>query len=132
MRDAAEFISEIQGRPWTREEHCWELVRTAAREVGNFELPAFLITTSTTPLQKLRAFRDHPERERWVQVSSPGHLDVVLMSRELVRAPVTHAGIFLDVDGGGILHVDAPHGVEFVAPFEIALRGWTAEYFRRR
>lgn len=132
MQDAAAFISGIQGKRWTQEHHCWELVRVTAREVGGFDLPAFLLTEKTTILQRMRAFNDNPERGRWVQVAQPRHLSVVLMRRQLPHASVAHAGIYLDVDGGGVLHVDQPHGVEFVAPFELALRGWDCEYFSRR
>lgn len=40
-----------------------------------------------------------------------------------------HGGVFLHLDGGGVLHTAEPHGVVFDSPAELAARHWLPTYF---
>jgi len=75
-----------------------------------------------------RTFRDHPERRRWAKVESPAEGDCVLLRRS--RHPI-HVGIWLDVDGGGVLHCAEGAGVVFQRSDALALNGWAIEGFYR-
>lgn len=129
MMDAVAFITSMQGKPWTVEEHCWSLTRLAQIECFGIEVPDILLTERLDALALVRKFRDHPERARWRQVSQPSHGAIVLMNKGGPHGRAIHAGTYFDTEGGGILHVDDPHGVVFEDTITIQLRGWTCEYY---
>jgi hypothetical protein len=74
----------------------------------------------------LRTFNEHPERKRWQRVPNPKHGDAVLMRQS--RYPV-HVGVWLDVDGGGVLHCAHGVGVVFQDLLALDRHGWRAEGF---
>ena len=76
----------------------------------------------------LAGFRDHPERQRWRPVECVLEGDAVLMRQS--RHPV-HVGIWLAVDGGGVLHAARDIGVVFQGPADLAGHGWRIEGFYR-
>lgn len=120
------------GRPWEADGlHCWALVRDAATALFGVVLPPVLDVAPAGRLTKAELFNTHPERANWVEVDRPGRWAVCLMHRRRAREELLeHAGIYLDVDGGGILHVDDPHGVVFDTPFELPrLRKWAAPLY---
>ncbi len=132
MRDAAVYVSALQGRPWSADQHCWALVAEVQAELFGRALPPVLIADRLTAGELVRAFHDHPERERWRQVERPAHGAVVLMHRPGAHARAIHAGVYLDLDGGGVLHVDDPHGVTFDDTLSLNLRNWRCEFYEPR
>lgn len=74
----------------------------------------------------MSTFRDHPERQRWVSVVKPAEGDAVLLRQS--RHPV-HVGVWLAVDGGGVLHAVKDAGVVFQKLPELLLHGWRVEGF---
>ena len=76
----------------------------------------------------LSGFRDHPERERWKLLERAREGDAVLMRQS--RHPV-HVGIWLAVDGGGVLHAARDIGVVFQDPADLTAHGWRIEGFYR-
>lgn len=130
MIDAAAYVSERQGRPYSETEHCWRLVEHTQRDLFGEELPS--VDLAGMDLRALaKAFHGHPERQRWVQVARPTHGAIVLMHRPGAFARAIHAGVYLDLDGGGVFHTDEHHGVCFDTLLEIALRNWRAEFYVR-
>ncbi|OAN45860.1 NlpC/P60 family protein [Magnetospirillum moscoviense] len=106
--------------------NCWEFVRMVqARHFGRL-LPE--IGNPEDMLVMGRTFRDHPERQRWAKVPDPMEGDCVLLRRS--RHPI-HVGIWLDVDGGGVLHCAQDAGVVFQRPDALSLNGWAIEGFYR-
>ena len=72
----------------------------------------------------LAGFRHHPERRRWQAVEVPREGDAVLMRQS--RHPV-HVGIWLAVDGGGVLHAARDIGAVFQSPADLTTHGWRIE-----
>ena len=76
----------------------------------------------------LAGFRDHPERLRWRRVErareQPREGDAVFMRQS--RHPV-HVGLWLNVDGGGVLHAARDIGVVFQNTWDLAAHGWRIE-----
>lgn len=132
MQDAAAYVSARQGRPYTSDEHCWWLVRETQRDLFGRDLPAVLIDEVLGPRELVRAFHGHPERQQWQEVSRPQHGGVVLMHKPGAHARAIHAGIFLDLDGGGVFHTDEDHGVTFDTLFDLSVRNWRCEFYLPR
>ena len=127
------WAEELIGRPWIAGGRgpdafdCWGLVRFCWRERFGIEVPE--ISVDAADLRAVLAgFRDHPERRRWCRVEparEPAREgDGVLMRQS--RYPV-HVGLWLAVDGGGVLHAVRDSGVVFQIPADLATHGWRIE-----
>lgn len=102
--------------------HCWAFVCWVQERHFGRALPA--IANPEDLLGIARDFRDHPERKRWIQVDVPAEGDCVLMRQ--ARYPI-HVGVWLDVDGGGVLHCAQEAGVAFQGVTALAANGWRIE-----
>ena len=102
--------------------HCWSFVRHIQEKHFGRTLPG--IPNPEDILSIARGFRDHPERRRWDLVKVAIEGDCVLMRQ--ARYPI-HVGVWLDVDGGGVLHCSQEAGVAFQRPDVLALNGWRVE-----
>ena len=123
----AEFVNAHVGLPYDRARlHCWELVRMAQAEVFGRALPMYARPERLS--DQIRAFEEHKERENWQRISAPDHGAIVLLGRIGSRRDL-HAGVYLAIDRGGILHTDEPHGVVFEDMMQIEARGWTAAFY---
>ncbi len=107
---------------------CWGLVRWVIARRFSRELPLIPIGASDARMI-LTAFRDHPERQNWSLVTNPIEGDCVLMRKS--RHPV-HVGVWLIVDGGGVLHAIEGNGVVFQRVRDLTASGWRIEGFYRR
>jgi len=129
--DAAAFVNDLIGCAYEAVGlHCWELTRRCQREVFGRELPAVLaVPESKRELVRLMARRD--AHHGWREVDQPEHGAVVFLSRAghgPSRAAI-HAGTFLVLDGGGVLHTDEPQGVAFDSLSDLAARNWASPSF---
>ncbi|PZU95629.1 MAG: glycoside hydrolase [Chelatococcus sp.] len=110
--------------------HCWELVRRCQRQVFGRELPPVLVAPERRrELFGLMALRH--SHGGWREVEGPAHGAVVFLSRnghDPARA-ACHAGVYLALDGGGVLHTDAPHGVVFDSLPALTARNWAEPSF---
>lgn len=102
--------------------HCWAFVRHIQEKHFGRTLPG--IPNPEDILSIARGFRDHPERKRWDLVKIAIEGDCVLMRQ--ARYPI-HVGVWLDVDGGGVLHCSQEAGVAFQKPDALALNSWRVE-----
>ena len=131
------WAEDLIGRPWVaggRGPHafdCWGLVRWCWNRHFGIEVPDIPVDAANLRAV-LSGFRDHPERQRWRRVERarerPREGDAVLMRQS--RHPV-HVGIWLAVDGGGVLHAARDIGVVFQGPADLTTHGWRIEGFYR-
>ena len=132
MHWAANYI----GLPWeaTAEGphafYCWSFMRHVQRLHYDRALP--FIKNPEGVRDIARAFRDHPELDRWKRTERPGDGGGVLMRQS--RHPI-HVGVWLDVDAKGtecgILHCSRDSGVVFQDELALRQHGWRIEGFYR-
>lgn len=123
---AADFVGLMIGRPYEPAGlHCWELVRTAQKLLFDRDLPPVLVAPERRrELVGLMSLRH--SYSGWGEIPDAQHGAVVFMTRhghDLAQA-ACHAGVWLALDGGGVLHTDDPHGVVFDSLPELAARNW--------
>lgn len=120
------FLEMVIGEPYNRDGlNCWEAVRRYYQVVHNVELPPVLIAPSR--MKELIGMMElRKTYAGWVEVPQPQHAAIVFMTKNghEVSNAACHAGIWLDFDGGGILHTDDPHGVVFETLGQIKLHNW--------
>lgn len=126
MLEPAAFVDLVIGRAYEPEGlHCWELVRACQAGVFGRALPPVLVAPERK--RELIGLMDlRHSYPGWREIETPAHGAVVFMTRnghDGSRA-ACHAGVFLDLDGGGVLHTDDPHGVVFEGLAELAARNW--------
>lgn len=121
-------------KPWVSggvgpdEFDCWGFVRYLKREREGIELPVIAVD-GNDPRAVLKAFRQHPELQRYaVHEKNPQPGDVVLMKHS--KHP-THCGLWIDVDGGGVLHCAQGSGVVFQTLHSLKSTGWAGVLFYR-
>lgn len=71
-----------------------------------------------------KAFSNHPERARWQKISNPQDGDLVQIC---LGAHPCHVGVFLLLDGCGVLHCTEKHGVQFHRLSLLTMGGWTLD-----
>jgi hypothetical protein len=126
-------LTDLIGLPWVVGAHgpdaydCWGLFVTVQRTHFQRSLPENPVD-ATNLRAVLDAFSGHPERQRWQAVSQPEEGDAVLMRQS--RYPV-HIGVWLDIDGGGVLHAVRHAGVVFQNLAALDAHGWRIEGFYR-
>ena len=133
-KSEAAYVNSLINQPWDRKgDHCWALCVKVQRDLFGRELPVVLdVAPSGREGRELKAslFRGHAERHKWME-SEPVHGALVLMRRAAAREQmISHSGVYLDLDGGGVLHSDAPHGVVFDTLVELqTARRWAVVSF---
>ena len=117
------------GDPWVAQEHdCWAFARRVWREQFGMEVPAIDVDACNM-LACVRAFSSHPEKARWYHVDTPKEGDAVLLSQS--KHP-SHVGVWIDADGGGVLHCIEGGGVVFQTVSSLRVSGWhTLEFYRK-
>lgn len=120
------FVELVLGREYEPQGlHCWELVRQFQQSVMKRDLPAVLVAPERR-MELIGMMELRKTYTGWVEVQEPVHGAVVFMTKnghEVSRA-ACHAGVWLDLDNGGILHTDEGHGVVFESMLQIKLRNW--------
>lgn len=131
LEPKAAYISRRIGDPWEIGGlHCWALVRETQLEVYGRELPEIDGLYALDAKELVGIFISHPERRNWQEVPGPVDGAIVLMSRPGGRSRDIHAGTYMAVDRGGVLHVDSPQGVAFDSMIELTrVRRWKPSFF---
>ena len=133
MSVAAAELTGLIGLPWIAGARgpeaydCWGLFLAVQRQHFGRVLPEIPVDALNLRAV-LDAFNGHPERQRWQPVSRAEEGDAVLMRQS--RYPV-HIGVWLDIDGGGVLHAVRHAGVVFQTLAALDAHGWRIEGFYR-
>ena len=108
---------------------CWAFCRRVWAE--QFALAVPVVTVNGSNLRAItRAFSHHPERNLWQAVDVPQEGDAVLLAH--TKYP-SHVGIWVEADGGGVLHCQDGPGVVFTTRAALARMGWgRLQYYRRQ
>lgn len=117
------------GEPWVAQENdCWAFCRRVWSERYGVTVPIIGVDTENM-LAVAHAFRENDERTHWHEVDVPREGDAVLMAHW--RHP-SHVGIWIDADGGGVLHCEKGAGVIFNSRSALFAAGWKdLRYYRR-
>lgn len=129
------WANELIGKPYEKGAcgpeafDCWGLVRFVLSERYRIEVP--VVNVDADDLRAvLSAFKDDPERSNWEEVKQPKEGDVVSMSHNKY---ISHVGIWLDVDGGGVLHAVKGVGVIFGRMANLKSSGWSrVQYWKHK
>lgn len=106
---------------------CWGFVRYALKHEYGYDVPQVNVNPECLR-DVLHAFRTDLAFQAFVEVEKPQGGDVVLMRQ--AKNPV-HAGLWLDIDGGGVLHCVRESGVVFQNIRSLNLSGWYLHSFYR-
>lgn len=124
---ADHWAAQLAGKPWAKGAagpdafSCWGLLRYCMAEVYGKPIPEIDEVDETSIRSIFRAFRTSEHWDGWHQVDKPADGDAVLMSHGLHPH---HIGIWLDIDGGGVLHAVEKIGVLFSSPAGLKRNGW--------
>jgi hypothetical protein len=114
------------GKPWVAGADgpdaydCLGLVRAVYRQQFAIDIPR-VDANAHSLLSCARAFRYFPAYDRFARMTAPRELDALQMSH--AREP-HHVGIWLDVDGGGLLSALEGIGVVFQSRAALAAGNW--------
>lgn len=116
------------GMPWVRGENdCWAFFRLVQQEQFGRLIPQFDMERYNRSAC-IAAVEHNPERNNWRLVEKPQEGDAVLLAH--ARHP-SHVGVWVDVDGGGVLHCVGGSGVVFQTVKSLKSGGWGhVEFYR--
>lgn len=121
------------GRPWVNGAQgpdafdCWSFFRHIQSTHFGIDVPIYAIDANN-----FRAVAETilaaDERSAWISVPLPTEGCAVLMAH--AKYP-SHVGVWLDVDGGGVLHCVRGEGVVFSSISSLKTCGWgRVEYYK--
>lgn len=118
---SSHWIEDYLGDPWRASDHdCWGFFRRVQAERFGRLLPA-VDPGSYSPRHLIHTVAEHPVRDPWKIIDLPAEGDGVLMGK--ARRP-THVGVWVEADGGGVLHCQESSGVIFTNRQALARLGW--------
>ena len=127
------WATDYIGKPWVvasdgpEAYDCWGLVVAIHKRLYGRDLTIIPVQENNLR-QLIKTIDAHPERANWDVVHKPMEGDIALMRQS--RHPI-HVGIWLDIDGGGMLHCMQGAGVVFQNLHSLALTGWKIENYYR-
>lgn len=121
-----EYVNSLIGKPWKSGArgpdfyNCWFLCRDIQKTLFNRDLPIIEVDEKSV-LSIAREFSINDHRKKWKEVPVPSHGCLVEMSSG--KHPF-HIGVYLEVDGGGVIHCQNPSGVVFDKMQLLPISGW--------
>lgn len=125
------WTDSILGKPWL--EHalgpdsfdCWGVVHFGFKTQRDIELPKYLYVSSEGFRQQGVNESDYPQ---WLRLSVPEDFSLAGLS---MGERITHVGLFLDINGGSILHCRQDSGVIMQSIRAMKSQGWRTIRFYR-
>lgn len=121
------------GTPWVNGAQgpdafdCWSFFRHVQREQFGIEVPEYAIDANDFK-KTATEFANSTERAAWLPAIVPSLGCAVLMAH--CKFP-SHVGVWLDADGGGVLHCVRGEGVVFSTLAHLKNSGWgRVEYYQ--
>jgi cell wall-associated NlpC family hydrolase len=123
------WANDYIGDPWIAGEHdCWAFVRRVWREQFHIEVPPVDVDACSR-MACARAFDHHDEKANWSQILKPNEGDAALIGKS---ARASHVGMYVDANGGAILHCVQGFGVVCQDVPSLKAAGWhVLGYYRR-
>lgn len=125
------YLAGLIGQPWERHGlHCWRIVVKVQKDLFGRTVPFghknMVRREDRIGLMSLKA-----EDYGWREVEQPEHGAVVRMYRVGgIPTDLEHAGVYLALEAGRVLHSDQPHGVVLdTLPQLLNVRGWVPRWF---
>jgi len=124
------WAAQYLGLPWIAgERDCWAFFREVQREQFGRDIPAVDVDVYSA-VSVMRTLQNAPERTLWTHVMVPRQGDGVLMAQN--NRP-SHVGVWLEVDGGAVLHCAEGFGVLCQSVPSLRAAGWSGiSYWRRQ
>lgn len=127
MNEFAQYI----GIPWQpgaqgpNSYDCMGFFRFIQKKHFNIDVPIIIAPDYDNPTVLVAVFKTSKERANWAKLEHPFHGCAVLIHRPM------HIGVWLDIDGGGVLHCARNRGVIFTKDSNWHNSGYgRKEYFR--
>lgn len=119
MSEFAQYIGKAweSGAQGPEAYDCWGLLRHIQWKHFGKDLPCI---RGLSVEERRDLHRDGLAREEWHPVSTPMHGDAALLR----GGDSPHVGVYLDIDGGGILHSLEGVGVIFSKRIALAAQGY--------
>ena len=127
------FANKYIGHPWVAGAQgpdsfdCWGFVRYVLKHEYGYDVPQVNVNPECLR-DVLVAFRTNLVFQAFEEVPVPQDGDVVLMRQ--AKNPV-HAGLWLNIDGGCVLHCVRGNGVVFQNVCSLNTSGWFLDSFYR-
>lgn len=128
------WADQYIGQPWAAGAQgpdawdCWAFFRHVQATHYGVQVPLIIAPDYDDPIMLSELFVRHVERAYWLSINEPE--DGCLVE---IRKPSLHVGLWLPVDGGGVLHCVRGAGVVYTKDRCWALSGFgRKKYFRRR
>lgn len=127
------FASKYIGRLWVAGAQgpdtfdCWGFVRWILEHEYGVKVPQVNVNPDNLR-DVLTAFKTDLAFQAFKETANPKDGDVVLLRQ--AKNPV-HAGLWLDIDGGGVLHCVRESGVVFQNIRSLNLAGWFLDSYYR-
>jgi hypothetical protein len=102
---------------------CMGFFRHIQQTYFGIDVPAIIADDYENPLALAALFGDHSERSNWVGIVKPVHGCAVIS-----RKPM-HIGVWLNIDGGGVLHCVRGPGVIFTSDSAWPVSGFGRKSF---
>jgi cell wall-associated NlpC family hydrolase len=121
------------GRPWVSggvgpdSFDCWSFFKYVQENHFGIVVPEYDVDASDFK-KVANTIGEANERDKWTLVTNPKQGCAVLMAH--AKYP-SHVGLWLDVDGGGVLHCVKGEGVVFSTVTSLKNSGWgRVEYYK--
>lgn len=121
----SDYINRLIGRPYTPDFRCWDLVRLVQADLFNRDLPS-VPADITSPRAMMREFEHHAEKAKWSLSEMPSQGCIILMGGARREH---HAGVYLEVNRGGVIHTLPTTGVQFEPWRDVVARCGTVNIY---